>query len=60
MARELEKQDSKAGRALDDVAIELEEGKEPFVLVFGEGGSCSAYDVTPRVGAEILLMLERA
>jgi len=65
MARELEKQGSTNGAgaiALGVVAFQMEEtgDQTPLALVFGGEGACSVFHISPRDGAEILLLLERA
>lgn len=62
MARELEKQNSTTlAVALDVVAFEMEGNEEhdPLMLVYGGDGGCSVFNLTPRLGAELLLMLEK-
>ena len=63
MARELEKQGPHSGAiALEVIAYQMEETGEltPLVLVFGGDGACSVFNISPRIGADILLLLERA
>lgn len=59
MARALEQQKDSDSVVLEEIALELDAGHDPLVLVYG-GESCSAFNVSPRTGAELLLLLERA
>lgn len=59
MARELEIQSNNDSVVLEEIAVELDAGNGPLVLVYG-GEACSAFNVSLRTGAELLLLLERA